>query len=832
MALRDSDPAEVGGYRIEDRLGSGGMGVVYLARSASGRRLAIKVVHGQYADDDEFRARFRREVAAARRVSGAFTAPVVDAGADAPRPWMATLYIPGADLGTHIHRHGPLPLPRLRELAAGLVEALRDIHRAGVVHRDLKPANVMLADDGPRVIDFGISRAAEFAAADVLTQTGRVMGTPPFMSPEQFASPQDVGPAADIFSLGSVLAYAATRRGPFDSPSPYETALRVVEGEPDLSGAPDELLPLLCLCLEKHPKSRATPDELLTYLRDGHAPAPRPAPEGPATVPARPGGPAQSGRPASEGLSTDGAPTWSARPAPEGPATDSARPGSPPQSDRSASEGLSADGAPTQSGRPASEGRRTDRARPGVPARSDSPATDPAPLRTPATRSGGTAPAPTRPSGGRRRRYLLAAAVMAALTAVLAATTVVLTDGLSRDDDPAPSAPAARSDLPEGWKPWATAAKAPAGSERVLGGADNPLSGCAAVDTSLVCAGAYFTATRFGLADGRNTWSMPVDPTPDESFGDEGAIIGTHDGRVYAYEADEREVGNGIWSSYRILALAPGSGKVLWRTPTGSGQLASTPDSTQGASTAVPEGVITFYGPQGDEYALLDAETGEVRWQRPKPDDQGDCLLRTASDRAYLVCATSPGERKAARTTVVQLDPATGRARWTVAIKGTADVLGQHDGRLVLADALTARSLTLIDVSSHVLTVRRLAQPRPEDANAYLVRGTVYFTRDSGGVRAVSPRTGRTLWESNSTVEQQGPPTASATHVYFASPSGRLAALDASTGVVEATRNGRDDGGRVDSAFATSGAPPVLVGDALYVPYGIRSVYTVDVRDL
>ncbi|MFH8656684.1 hypothetical protein ACH4G3_08370 [Streptomyces afghaniensis] len=140
------DPAEVGGYCIEDRLGSGGMGVVYLARSASGRPLAIKVVHGQYADD-EFRARFRREVAAARQVSGAFTAPVVDADADAPRPWMATLCIPGADLGTHVRRHGPLPLPRLRELAAGL------------------------ADDGPRVIDFGISRAAEFAASDVRPPT-------------------------------------------------------------------------------------------------------------------------------------------------------------------------------------------------------------------------------------------------------------------------------------------------------------------------------------------------------------------------------------------------------------------------------------------------------------------------------------------------------------------------------------------------------------------------------------------------------------------------------------------------------------------------------------
>ncbi|GHA12336.1 protein kinase domain-containing protein [Streptomyces purpurascens] len=749
MALRDSDPVEVGGYRIEDRLGSGGMGVVYLARSASGRRLAVKVVHGQYADDDEFRARFRREVAAARQVSGAFTAPVVDADADASRPWMATLYIPGADLGTHVREHGPLPAPRLRELAAGLAEALRDIHRAGVVHRDLKPANVMLAEDGPRVIDFGISRAAEFAAADVLTQTGRVMGTPPYMSPEQFSSPQDVGPAADIFSLGSVLAYAATRRGPFDSPSPYETAVRVVEGEPALAGVPDELLPFVRLCLEKHPKSRVTADELLTLLRDGDPGAVPPAAEESRTVPPR-------------------------------------------------------------------------RAPAAAPQR-DTPLADPP-------------PEPAGPRGGRRRRYLLTAAAGTAVAAVLAATTVVLTVALSRDSDPGPSA-AARSDLPDGWKSWATAAKAPKGSERLLGGADSALAGCAAVDTSLVCAGSGLMATRFDLAGGRNTWDRPVDPTPDgSSSSSEGALIGTADHHVYAYEAEEGETAAGPRFSYTVYALAAGTGKELWRTVTGTGESASLPDSTQDAATAVPEGVVTFYGSGGDQYALLDAETGDVRWRQPKPhgpDAPADCLLRSAADRAYLVCAIGLSEKGASRTTVSQIDPATGKARWTVEAKGAQYLLGQHDGRLVLADTFsTDRGLTLIDVSSRVLTVRRLAQPRPEDAQAYLIRGTVYFTRESGGIRAVSPRTGRTLWESNSTVEQQGPPTASATHVYVASPSGRLAALDASTGEVEATRPGRDDGGRTDSMLVTSGAPLVLVGDALYVPYGVRSVYTVDVRHL
>ena len=286
MALRETDPARIGGYPVEDRLGSGGMGVVYLARSASGRRLAVKVVHGQYADDPEFRARFRREVAAARQVSGAFTAPVVDADADAASPWMATLHIPGEDLGTHVRREGPLPPDRLLELAAGLTEALRDIHRVGVVHRDLKPANVMLAEDGPRVIDFGVSRAAEALAGDALTQTGRVMGTPPYMSPEQLTSPRDVGPASDIFSLGSVLTYAATGRGPFDSPSPYETATGVVESTPELADVPAELRPFVTQCLAKHPKERPTPDELLALLRGEPLP-PTPPRAAVAPVPVR-----------------------------------------------------------------------------------------------------------------------------------------------------------------------------------------------------------------------------------------------------------------------------------------------------------------------------------------------------------------------------------------------------------------------------------------------------------------------------------------------------------------------------------------------------------------
>ncbi|MEV6161177.1 serine/threonine-protein kinase [Streptomyces sp. NPDC052052] len=265
MSLRGGDPVEIGGYPLEARLGSGGMGTVFLARTSSGRPVAIKLIHQQFAADDEFRIRFRQEVAAARRVSGAFTAAVVDADPEAEQPWMATAYIEGHTLSERIAAKGPLNGAELRKLAIGLAEALRDIHRVGVVHRDLKPSNVVLSSDGPRVIDFGISRAAD---QQTLTMTGRVIGTPPFMSPEQLQAPRGVGPRSDVFSLGTLLAYSATGHGPFDADSPYIAAYQVVHEEPSLGAVPGKLRAVVERCLDKDPEGRPSADELLVLLRD------------------------------------------------------------------------------------------------------------------------------------------------------------------------------------------------------------------------------------------------------------------------------------------------------------------------------------------------------------------------------------------------------------------------------------------------------------------------------------------------------------------------------------------------------------------------------------
>ena len=260
--LQAGDPQVVGPYRVLGRLGAGGMGQVYLGRSVGGRLVAVKVIRPELTDEPGFRARFAREVAAARNVSGLFTALVVDADVDGPVPWLATAYVAGPSLAEAVDTHGPLPAHSVLTLAAGLAEGLQAIHAEGVVHRDLKPSNVLLADDGPRVIDFGISRAAE---ASMLTQSGTVMGSPGFMSPEQ-ADGGEVSLPSDVFSLGAVLTFAATGEGPFGTGSSPALLYRVVHREPDLARLPAQVRPLIERCLAKDPGQRPATGDVLAEL--------------------------------------------------------------------------------------------------------------------------------------------------------------------------------------------------------------------------------------------------------------------------------------------------------------------------------------------------------------------------------------------------------------------------------------------------------------------------------------------------------------------------------------------------------------------------------------
>ncbi|MFD7976954.1 bifunctional serine/threonine-protein kinase/ABC transporter substrate-binding protein [Streptomyces sp. NPDC059071] len=270
--LKKADPSTIAGYRLLGRLGAGGMGVVYLARSAGGALAALKLIRAEHAADPGFRARFRREAATAERITGRWVVRVLGADPEAREPWLATEFVPGPSLVEAVDAHGALPEPAVRALGARLADALHDMHEAGLVHRDVKPGNVLLALDGPRLIDFGIARVS---GATALTATDAMIGTPGFLAPEQarVMGGGEVGPAADVFSLGCVLAYALTGRRPFGTGAVAAVVYRTVHEDPDLDGLPESLLPLVTACLAKDAADRPTAAEVRAALGAADVPA-------------------------------------------------------------------------------------------------------------------------------------------------------------------------------------------------------------------------------------------------------------------------------------------------------------------------------------------------------------------------------------------------------------------------------------------------------------------------------------------------------------------------------------------------------------------------------
>jgi hypothetical protein len=261
--LRRWDPERIGPYVLLGRLGAGAMGQVFLGRSTAGRLVAVKTIKIEFAEEAGFRARFAHEVAAARRVSGVFTAAVVAADADADVPWLATAYVPAPSLTELVRTCGPLPVAATRWLAAGCAEALESIHVAGLVHRDLKPSNVLVSPDGPRVIDFGVARAAERIQ---LTVTRGAVGTPAYMAPEQARDTRQASAASDMFSLGATLLYAATGHAPYQGETVMDVLVRLATEPPDLAGLPGELTDLVTSCLERSPRKRPSSAALLSQL--------------------------------------------------------------------------------------------------------------------------------------------------------------------------------------------------------------------------------------------------------------------------------------------------------------------------------------------------------------------------------------------------------------------------------------------------------------------------------------------------------------------------------------------------------------------------------------
>jgi serine/threonine protein kinase len=261
--LRRWDPEQIGGYTLIGRLGAGAMGQVYLGRSAAGRLVAVKTIKIELAEERDFRTRFAQEVAAARRVSGAFTAAVVAADPEADMPWLATAYVPAPSLSTLVRACGPLPVPAVRWLGAGCAEALESIHGTGLVHRDLKPSNVLVSPDGPRVIDFGVARAAERIQ---LTVTRGAVGTPAYMAPEQARDTRQATVASDVFSLGATMLFAATGHAPYQGETVMDLLVRLATEPPDLAGLPAELADIVRPCLERDPRKRPTSAAVLAHL--------------------------------------------------------------------------------------------------------------------------------------------------------------------------------------------------------------------------------------------------------------------------------------------------------------------------------------------------------------------------------------------------------------------------------------------------------------------------------------------------------------------------------------------------------------------------------------
>jgi serine/threonine protein kinase len=288
--LQVGDPGQIGSFRLLGRLGEGGMGRVYLGQSPGGRKVAIKVVHPHYASDPEFRRRFAREVATARQVGGFHTAAVVGADPEADAPWMATAYIPGPSLAEAVAGGGPLDEAGIRELGAALAEGLAAIHDCGLIHRDLKPGNVIMAGDGPRIIDFGIAKGAD---ATALTGSSAVIGTLRYMSPEQLNG-QELTPHSDVFALGVVLAFAATGHDPFQAPTIPAVITRILTEPPDLDPLTGDLRGIIADCLAKDPGGRPSPGDLLT--RFGR-PAPHDPTETAAPAPVSAAGPPAAYRP-------------------------------------------------------------------------------------------------------------------------------------------------------------------------------------------------------------------------------------------------------------------------------------------------------------------------------------------------------------------------------------------------------------------------------------------------------------------------------------------------------------------------------------------------------
>ncbi|MFJ3932223.1 MULTISPECIES: PQQ-binding-like beta-propeller repeat protein [unclassified Streptomyces] len=778
--LTQHDPRRIGPFEVLGRLGAGGMGLVYLARSASGRRVAIKTVRTELAEDQLFRVRFTREVEAARAVSGFYTAAVVDADPRAAVPWLATAYVPAPSLEEIVNQCGPLPAQAVRWLAAGIAEALQSIHGAGLVHRDLKPSNVLVVEDGPRVIDFGIASGVSNTR---LTMTNVAVGTPAYMSPEQARDSRSVTGASDIFSLGSTLVFAATGHAPYHGANPVETVFMLLREGPDLEGLPEELRPLIEHCMQMDAGLRPTPEDLQSQLAphlfssghddSGTASAWLPGRAtamietrrggGRTQAPARPPGPPPGPAPA---------------PVPPPPDREPARVGSGDPRGSAGAPPASADGGPVRlAGAGVAIGPG-----PAVAAVGRPPAVD-----------AGPATGWIRPPAG--------------VTGADTATRAV--PGPSAPPVPVPQQDAA----PTHWRPWRFRMS-------------NDVWGTPVVDGDLLYV-TSFEVHALDVASGRRqfktrdvAWSMAVDggrihgsdgPTLyalDAATGAERWRL-TTDAWVYSLQADRGTVLTGTRGG-GVQAWDAAGGEKLWEL-TG----AQTEFETAEAGPAIVGDTVFVW--KDARLRALEARTGAERWSYPVGDAASCGHVPVRVQPAPDGCAyVSAGTR------VIAVEIASGLVRWhfeapAVFLSPPAFAPGPAvtGGGVYLADYLG--TVYALDAATGKDRWRIATEPRPSVEPVLVAAGNVHVGSGSA-LYTLDAVTGTPMWRFAAGGEVVGTPVAADGRVHFGSADHVLYTLDAS-------------GGQLRWKLATGGeisGSPVVRGGVVYACSKDRCVYALD----
>ncbi|MEU1310222.1 PQQ-binding-like beta-propeller repeat protein [Streptomyces cinnamoneus] len=830
--LTQHDPRRIGPFEVLGRLGAGGMGLVYLARSASGRRVAIKTVRTELAEDQLFRVRFTREVEAARAVSGFYTAAVVDADPRAAVPWLATAYVPAPSLEEIITECGPLPAQAVRWLAAGIAEALQSIHGAGLVHRDLKPSNVLVVEDGPRVIDFGIASGVSNTR---LTMTNVAVGTPAYMSPEQARDSRSVTGASDIFSLGSTLVFAATGHAPFHGVNPVETVFMLLREGPDLSGLPDELRPLIDSCMQMAAENRPSPADLQSQLAphlfasggDDSGTASAWLPDNAVTLieqrraghrpPAA--GAAGGARGGSRGRS--GVPPRPVQP----PAPEPSVAYEPPQGARSATGwgdghvgsgagqsgmagapdprgGLSGPPAARPSGAPAGQGRHA-----GAPAAA-------APDGT--VRLAGSqvpiGPGP-RVADGRESHGRTGTGPTTGWVRPPAGASVAAVPGQASAPVPAPDGATGAQSDPGRWRPWRFRMS-------------NDVWGTPVVSDDLLYV-TSFEVHALDVGSGRRqfktrdvAWAMAVadgrihasdGPTLyalDAGDGAERWRLAT-DGWVYSLKADRGTIVTGTRGG-GVQAWEAANGELLWEM--GGGQ---TDFETPDCGPVIHDGTVYVWADA--RLRALEARTGVERWSYPV-GDAASCggvpvrLLSAPDGMVYV----------AAGTRVLAIDVARGDVRWRFeapavflsppafapgpAVTGGGVYIADYLGTVYALDAATGRDRW------------RIATEARQSTEPVLVAAGAVHLGSGGALYTLDAVTGTPKWRFAAGGDIIGAPVVADGRVHFGSADHCLYTVDAA-------------GGQLRWKLATGGeitGSPVAAGGVVYACSKDRCVYALD----